>query len=84
MLCQRALALLCMQIQQEQLAQLRAELDQRKRGLEEAQRDLNQALEEYENEVGGAVLTLLGFLLLTHLVLLMLRLVNSSTPVMAG
>lgn len=73
-----------MQIQQEQLAQLRAELDQRKRGLEEAQRDLNQALEEYENEVGGAVLTLLGFLLLTHLVLLMLRLVNSSTPVMAG
>lgn len=51
-----------MQIQQEHLAQLRAELDQRKRGLEEAQRDLNQALEEYENEVGGALLTLLVFL----------------------
>lgn len=50
----------CMQIQQEQLVQLRAELEQRKRCLEEAQRDLGQALEEYENEVGGAVLRLLG------------------------
>lgn len=41
-----------LQFQQAKLTALQAELEQRKRAIEVAQRDLNEAMEKYDYEVG--------------------------------